>query len=54
MQIVAPESVGLSAIRLERLNKVMQGYIERRSLAGIVTLIARKGQVAHLAYQPLE
>ena len=48
MQIVAPEGVGLSSARLERLGKVMQQYIDRGSFAGIVTLIARKGQVAHL------
>jgi len=48
MQIVMPESVGLSSARLERLNQVMQQYIERGTFAGIVTLIARKGRVAHL------
>ena len=48
MQIVTPESVGLSSARLERLNQVMQQYIERGTFAGIVTLIARKGRVAHL------
>jgi CubicO group peptidase (beta-lactamase class C family) len=57
MQIVKPESVGLSSARLERLNGVMQQYVERGSFAGIVTLIARKGQVAHLqacGFQELE
>jgi hypothetical protein len=48
MQTVKPESVGLSSSRLERLDKVMQQYVERGSFAGIVTLIARQGQVAHL------
>jgi CubicO group peptidase (beta-lactamase class C family) len=48
MQTVKPESVGLSSSRLERLDKVMQQYVERGSFAGIVTLIARRGQVAHL------
>ena len=57
MEVVSPESVGLSSARLERLNKVMQQYIDRGSFAGIVTLIARKGQVAHLqtfGWQELE
>jgi CubicO group peptidase (beta-lactamase class C family) len=48
MQTVPPESVGLSSTRLERLNQAMQQYIDRGTFAGIVTLIARKGQVAHL------
>jgi CubicO group peptidase (beta-lactamase class C family) len=57
MQIVEPESVGLSSARLERLNKVMQQYVDRGSFAGIVTLIARQGQVAYLqtfGWQDLE
>ena len=37
MQTVKPESVGLSSSRLERLDKVMQQYVERGSFAGIVT-----------------
>ena len=41
MQIVKPESVALSSARLERLNKVMQQYVERGRFAGIFTLIAR-------------
>lgn len=48
MQTVQPESVGLSAKRLERINQSMQGYIDRRQFGGIITLVARKGQVAHL------
>ncbi len=48
MQIVQPESVGFSAQRLERINRVMQGYVDRHEFAGIITLVARRGQVAHL------
>jgi CubicO group peptidase (beta-lactamase class C family) len=48
MQTVKPESVGLSSARLERLKPVMQAYVDRGSFAGILTLIARQGQVAHL------
>jgi len=48
MQTVEPESVGLSSSRLERIKPVIQAYVERGSFAGIVTLIARQGQVAHL------
>jgi CubicO group peptidase (beta-lactamase class C family) len=47
MQTTKPESVGLSSTRLERIRPVMQGYIDRQEFAGIQTLIARKGQIAH-------
>jgi CubicO group peptidase (beta-lactamase class C family) len=48
MQIVSPESVGLSPSRLEQINGAMQGYVDRRQFAGVITLVARRGQVAHL------
>jgi CubicO group peptidase (beta-lactamase class C family) len=48
MQMTQPENVGLSSDRLQLLNTAMQGYIDRKMFAGMVTLIARKGQIAHL------
>jgi CubicO group peptidase (beta-lactamase class C family) len=57
MQIVKPETVGLSLSRLERIKPAMQGYVDRGTFAGILTLIARQGQVAHLetfGWQDLE
>ncbi len=57
MQTVKPESVGLSSARLERLKGVMQQYVDKGIFAGIVTLIARQGQVAQLesfGWQDLE
>jgi CubicO group peptidase (beta-lactamase class C family) len=48
MQIVQPESVGLSSARLQRINPVMQQYIDQDTFGGILTLVARKGQIAHL------
>ena len=48
MQTIQPELVGLSSSRLQRLNDVMQQYIDQKTFAGIVTLVAREGQVAHL------
>jgi CubicO group peptidase (beta-lactamase class C family) len=48
MQTVKPESVGLSTARLGRIKPAMQGYVDRGTFAGFVTLIARKGKVAHL------
>jgi CubicO group peptidase (beta-lactamase class C family) len=47
METVAPESVGLSASRLQRIDHAMQGYIDRGQLAGLVTVLLRRGQVAH-------
>jgi CubicO group peptidase (beta-lactamase class C family) len=44
----APASVGVSAERLERLHRGMQGFIDRNQAAGIVTLIARDGKIADL------
>ena len=48
MQLAKPESVGLSSERLGRINRVMQGYLDRQQLAGSITLVARRGQVVHL------
>jgi len=47
MKTVAPESVGLSSSRLQRVDHAMQGYIDRGQLAGLITVLLRRGQVAH-------
>ena len=44
-----PEQVGISSERLTRLDKVMQNYVDKSILAGVVTLIARHGRIAHLS-----
>ncbi len=44
----APEEAGLSAERLAHIDEVLQGHIDGKEIAGAVTLIARKGKVAHL------
>ena len=41
------ESVGLSTGRLNRINTTMQRYIDEGKFAGMVTLVARRGQIAH-------
>jgi len=43
-----PESVGLSSERLARLDATMKQYADEGRIAGVVTLIARRGRVAHL------
>lgn len=51
VSMAKPESVGLSSERLARLDAFMQGYIDRKEVAGVVTLVARHGKVAHLSAQ---
>lgn len=46
LPVAAPEGVGLSAERLDRLHKGMQDYVDRHEVGGIVTLIARDGKIA--------
>jgi CubicO group peptidase (beta-lactamase class C family) len=43
-----PADVGLSAERLARLDAAMQAEVDAGRKAGIVTLVARRGRVAHL------
>jgi CubicO group peptidase (beta-lactamase class C family) len=43
----APEEIGLSPGRLERLGAVMQGEVERGRLPGAVALIARRGRIGY-------
>jgi CubicO group peptidase (beta-lactamase class C family) len=47
METVSPETVGLSSARLKRLDDGMQRHVDRGQLAGIVTVLMRRGQVAH-------
>ncbi len=47
----APESVGFAPGALGKMDEGMQGLIDQKHLAGIVTLVARKGKVVqHKAY----
>lgn len=47
MNTSAPETVGLSPERLSRINQVMQDHVDQKNLPGIITMAARKGQIAH-------
>jgi CubicO group peptidase (beta-lactamase class C family) len=42
-----PEDVGLSSDRLQRIAQVMQRYIDTRQVTGGVTVVSRKGRIAH-------
>jgi CubicO group peptidase (beta-lactamase class C family) len=46
--VVSPESVGLSAERLERLSRTLQEEAQQKRKAGIVALVARHGKTAYL------
>ncbi len=48
---VKPEDVGLSAERLQRISQMIGRRIAAGDLAGAVTIVARKGKVAHLSAQ---
>lgn len=57
MEIHAPEKVGFSAERLKRVSSGMKKYVDEGLVAGIITLVARKGVVVHLetsGYQNLQ
>jgi CubicO group peptidase (beta-lactamase class C family) len=47
LQPAAPESVGFSTERLERLSDALQKYVYDGQVAGSVTLVARRGSVAY-------
>ena len=49
MNTVSPESVGFSSARLKRVDQVMQKYVDQGKLPGVLSLVARRGQVAHLS-----
>ena len=46
LSMVDPAVVGLSAARLERLDAGMQRMVDEGKVAGVVTMLARKGHVA--------
>ena len=51
--MVKPEEVGLSSERLGRIHDVIQRYIDSKSISGAVTVVARKGRIAHFEAQGL-
>lgn len=47
LPFAAPETVGMSAERLARINSVLEEFVERREVPGFVTLVARRGKIVH-------
>src|SRR5476649_1571394 len=49
--VTAPEGVGFSSESLKELDTAMHGIVDKKQLAGVVTLLARHGKVVqHKAY----
>lgn len=46
-EVVTPEEVGLSSKRLERIKPAMQVYVDQKKIAGLSTMVARRGKVVH-------
>ena len=49
LPFVEPESVGFSSDQLAKIENHFQGRVDRGEIAGIVTLVARNGKIAHLS-----
>lgn len=48
-----PEDVGLSSERLQRINQFVQRYVDDKEITGAVTMVARRGKIAHFEAQGL-
>ena len=53
IQTVNPEEIGLSSERLQRVHETIARHIDAHDISGAVTVIARKGRLAHLEAQGL-
>ncbi len=47
LPMVVPEDVGVSTERLEKIAPILQGYVDKGQTPGFLTVIARKGKIAH-------
>jgi len=47
LPMAEPADVGLSADALARIGPAMQAYVDDGRLAGVVTMVARRGRVVH-------
>jgi CubicO group peptidase (beta-lactamase class C family) len=48
VQSINPEEIGLSSERLQRIHETIERHIEAHDISGAVTVVARKGRLAHL------
>jgi CubicO group peptidase (beta-lactamase class C family) len=49
LPVVQPEEVGFDSAQLAKIEPFFQGRVDRGEIAGIVTLVARKGKIAHFS-----
>ena len=49
LEVSSSEKIGLSTERLEVIDKVLQSYIDKDEVPGVVAMIARKGQIGYLS-----
>lgn len=57
LPLVNPEEVGFSSVQLAKIESYFASRVEKGEIAGIVTLVARHGKIAHLSavgYQDAE
>ena len=47
MKLTRPESQGFSSQRLDRIGAAMDVYVAAEKLAGVISLVARRGEVVH-------
>jgi CubicO group peptidase (beta-lactamase class C family) len=47
IQATKPEDLGFSSERLQRIHVTVQRHIDEHDISGAVTLVARKGRIAH-------
>src|SRR3954454_18041237 len=47
IQATKPEDLGFSSERLQRIHAAVQRHIDEHDISGAVTLVARKGRIAH-------
>ncbi|HEY7336102.1 MAG TPA: serine hydrolase domain-containing protein [Bryobacteraceae bacterium] len=53
VQAAKPEELGLSAERLQRIHEAIERHIAAGDVSGAVTLVARRGRIAHFEAQGL-
>jgi hypothetical protein len=49
-----PEEVGLSTERLQRVRELVQRHLDAHNVSGVVTLVARRGRIAHFEAQGMQ
>jgi CubicO group peptidase (beta-lactamase class C family) len=48
-----PEDVGFSGERLQRINQMVQRYVDSKAITGAVTIVSRKNKIVHFEAQGL-